>query len=118
MIRARRAFLIIVFCPILAAATVLDDMIWQLEQRRAAKAEALAECEKEEKKFMAWGISTLAATGAGIYANIKLHEKLSNMSGGGARGSRERDTRPQKEKDADSCELLCELGIAPATCGC
>ena len=118
MIRARRAFLIIVFCPILAAATVLDDMIWQLEQRRAAKAEVLAECEKEEKKFMAWGISTLAATGAGIYANIKLHEKLLNMSGGGRGKGLSMDTRPQKEKNDDSCELLCELGIAPEICGC
>jgi len=104
-----------------AGTDVLDGMILQLEQRRAAKAGALEECEKEEKKFMAWGISTLAATGFGIYANIKLHEKLSNMSGDGRRGgSMWRDMRPQEIINDESCYALCidPDEDARSACGC
>lgn len=58
---------------------MLNAQIATLEKQYAEKYTELKKCEKQTKNFKIAGISTLAATGVGIYANIKLHEKLSKM---------------------------------------
>ena len=62
------------------------------------------------KGFKIAGITTLAATGIGVYANIELAKKLKDKSGGGkGKSARVVDNRPQEEKDNDSHDLLCNL---------
>ena len=90
---------------------MLDAQIEKLEQEYSEKLTALQKCEQETKGFKIAGITTLSLTGVGIYANVKLSEKLkkasSGVSGGGTLYT---DTRPQTEKDCDSIALLCEIG--------
>lgn len=58
---------------------MLNAQIASLEKQRDEKYTELKECEKETKNFKIAGISTLAATGIGVYANIKLHQTLSEL---------------------------------------
>ena len=75
-------FLMIV--PITAFAEVdldmqsqmLDSQIERLTSERDSKYEALQKCEKKTKGFKIAGLTTLVATGFGIYGNIKLSEKI------------------------------------------
>jgi len=78
----RVAFLLMVFCPLAVVASefdALDIRIRALEQERGQKLEQLLKCEKETRGFKIAGISTLAATGVGIYANVKLNERRQNL---------------------------------------
>lgn len=79
-----KIILIFVFLPLSVFAMpqqaqldMLNAQIATLEKQHAEKYAELQKCAKQTKNFKIAGISTLAATGVGIYANIKLHEKLS-----------------------------------------
>ena len=67
---------------------MLDSEIERLTKQRDEKFAALQKCEETTKGFKIAGIATLAATGVGIYGNIKLSQKLkgkgSKKSGGGS----------------------------------
>lgn len=111
-------FCVFVLLPQIACADdsiqsqMLDAQIEKLEQEYSEKLTALQKCEQETKGFKIAGITTLSLTGVGIYANVKLAEKLKKASSGaaGGGGSLYTDTRPQTEKDCDSIALLCEIG--------
>ena len=121
MTRRDIAFLIIALCPMGTAVgannylppqtenpelEILDARIDRLESERDRKFAALSKCERETKGFKIAGISTIAATGIGLYANIKLNEKLSKMgSGGGKTGIN--DLRSSQQKCEDEIELHC-----------
>ena len=55
---------------------MLDSQIEKLTSERDSKYEALQKCEKKTKGFKIAGLTTLVATGFGIYGNIKLSEKI------------------------------------------
>ena len=116
---------IVLFCSIVfisqAFANVdiriqmLDAQIEQLEHERAQKLADLQECEKKTKGFKIAGLSTLALTGVGVYANIKLNEKLkkqSSVPSGVSGDSKMVDARPQSDKDCSSAQELFDLGLA------
>ena len=54
---------------------MLDAEISRLTKERDEKYTALKECEKTTEGFKIAGITTLIATGVGIYGNIKLYQK-------------------------------------------
>ena len=68
---------------------MLDSQIEKLTHERDSKYEALQKCEKNTKGFKIAGITTLVATGVGIYGNIKLSQKLKgkDTTGGGSAGA-------------------------------
>jgi hypothetical protein len=92
---------------------MLDARIQKMEQERAEKYAALQKCEKETKGFKIAGISTLAATDIGVYANIKLHEKLSNMTEAGPAVlvGLAADGKTQEQRNANIDDLFAELGM-------
>ena len=98
---------------------MLDNEIERLTQQRDEKFAALQKCEETTKGFKIAGIATLAATGLGVYGNIKLADKLRGKNNTGGRNSvAVIDNRSQEEKNEEGCELLCDLGAAPSSCGC
>lgn len=99
---------------------MLDSEIERLTQQRDEKYQALQDCEKKTQGFKIAGITTLVATGVGVYGNIKLSQKLDGKKGqqNSANSVAVVDNRPQEEKNDDSCELLCGLGAAPESCNC
>ena len=60
---------------------MLDSQIEKLTSERDSKYEALQKCEKSTKGFKIAGLTTLVATGFGIYGNIKLSEKIKGKNG-------------------------------------
>ncbi len=104
---------------------MLDAQIEMLEQEYSEKLSALQQCEKQTKGFKIAGITTLALTDVGIYANIKLAEQLKKTSGGsGGNGgpASPTDNRPQSDKDCEGARDLLSLGLATQqevdeTCG-
>ena len=108
--------LIFILCPFVSMAgdlpdikiQMLDSEIARLTHERDEKYAALQECAKSVKGFKIAGITTLIATGIGVYGNIELAKKLKNKSGGGGgKSARVIDNRPQGEKKNETCELLC-----------
>ena len=99
---------------------ILDNQIIDLTNERDTKYEALQKCEKSTKGFKIAGITTLVATGVGVYGNIKLSQKLNNKgSENGAFGNeRVIINKTQEEKKDDNCALLCKVGGAPSGCSC
>jgi len=99
---------------------MLDSEIERLTKQRDEKFAALQKCEETTKGFKIAGIATLAATGVGIYGNIKLSQKLqgkgSKKSGGG--GGLNAKVLSDAESVEQGCELLCEIGEAPEDCSC
>ena len=93
---------------------MLDSEIERLTNERDTKYEALQKCEKSTKGFKIAGITTLVATGFGIYGNIKLSQKLNGKSGGGGKNAAVIDNRPQEEKNDDSRNVICDLDPAVA----
>ena len=61
--------------------TILDSEIERLTKQRDEKFEALQKCEQTTKGFKIAGIATLAATGVGIYGNIKLSQQIKGQKG-------------------------------------
>jgi len=112
---------IIIFIGILlsfgayAETDYIDMQIMELEQRRDALKNEIAECEKNTKGYKIAGISTIAATGIGVYGNIALHneikkiEQSKNGGGGfvGGGGGPQADTRPPEQKANDECQMFC-----------
>jgi hypothetical protein len=100
---------------------MLDSEIEKYTKTRDEKYAALQQCEKSTTGFKIAGITTLVATGVGVYGNIKLAQKLNGKSGGGGGTGTGPvvDDRPQEEKNNDSCKALCDAGIGEsAGCSC
>lgn len=97
---------------------MLDSEIAKYTQIRDEKYAALKQCEKTTKGFKIAGLTTLVATGVGVYVNVKLAQKLKSKSSGGGKSARVVDNRPQEEKNDDSCKVLCDVGAAPPECSC
>ena len=107
-------FCLLICTPAIGADNViiqmLDAQINQLESERAEKQKKLSECEKSVKGFKIAGVSTLTATGVGVSANIKLHNKIKNKGDGAADASRGSAPNQQDNYDdlcrefPDDCE--------------
>ena len=97
---------------------MLDSEIAKYTTTRDEKYSALLQCEKTTQGFKIAGITTLIATGVGVYGNIKLAQKASGSSRSGGGNARVVDPRPQEEKNDGSCQLLCSVGAAPSECSC
>ena len=117
----------LVFVPFISKADsgldirnqMLDSEIERLTMQRDEKYAALQKCEKNTQGFKIAGLTTLVATGIGIYGNIKLSQKLNGKNGAGfGKSARVVDNRPQEEKNDDSCKVLCDVGAAPEGCSC
>ena len=80
---------------------MLDSRIEKLQAEYDAKYAELQECAKSVKGFKIAGITTLAATGVGIGANIALHNKLKSMQAASSATGTSiiKDNRPQEDKD-------------------
>ena len=91
---------------------MLDAQIENLEHERETKLAELQQCEKQTKGFKIAGLSTLALTGVGIYANVKLHEELKKASSGSAGGGNRKgnitDKRSEEQKISDECKMFCK----------
>lgn len=101
-----------------ADSIILDAQIARLEQRRDELKQKIEACEQSKKKHKVAGITTVAAAGVGVAANVKLYQKVSSIksggtggSSGGGKGSLPKDTRSQEQKDQDSCELFASSGL-------
>ena len=55
---------------------ILDSQILQLTKERDSKWDNLKKCEHDTQGFKIAGITTLVATGIGVYGNIELAKKL------------------------------------------
>ena len=87
---------------------MLNQQIEELTHERDSKYEQLKQCEKTTKGFKIAGISTLVATGIGIYGNVKLYQKLNGISGGGVKKSvAVVDNRSPEEKSASNHDVIC-----------
>lgn len=111
----RIVFLFCVFCVVVAYADssyidirsqMLDDEITQLMKQRDEKYAALEQCAKTTKNFKIAGIATLTTTGVGVYANVKLAQKLKGQTTGGGVGAKS-DMRSDEQKVSDECEMWC-----------
>lgn len=92
---------------------MLDSEITRLTVLRDEKYAALKNCEKTTDGFKIAGIATLATTGVGVYANIKLAQKLkgATTTGSAAPG----DNRSRSEIDSSSCV---QVGCPPDPAEC
>ena len=98
---------------------ILDSQIESLTKERDEKYDKLKQCEKTTKGFKIAGLSTLIATGFGVYGNIKLAQRLRDgTTSGNTKSVAVIDSRSQEEKNDDSCAVLCEVGAAPPECNC
>ena len=90
---------------------ILDSQIESLTRERDEKYTKLKQCEQKTNGFKIAGISTLVATGFGVYGNIKLAQRLRDGNRGGVVGKSEMfiDSRPQEEKNESSRNVLCDL---------
>jgi hypothetical protein len=86
---------------------ILNSQIESLTKERDEKYEKLKQCEKTTKGFKIAGITTLVATGFGIYGNVKLAQRLkegvSNIGG----IKTQQDTRSEEKKVNDECAMYC-----------
>lgn len=99
---------------------MLNSQIEKLTQERDKKYEELKQCEKTTKGFKIAGITTLVATGFGIYGNIKLAQKLRDgTSSGRGRGNIPTDNRSEEQKANSECAMFCaEFPEDAADIGC
>ncbi len=86
---------------------ILNSQIESLTKERDEKYEKLKQCEKTTKGFKIAGISTLIATGFGVYGNIKLAQRLNESERGGVSGKVVQDTRSEEQKANSECEGFC-----------
>ena len=119
--------LFLLLIPVLSIADANDEMklqilnsqIESLTRERDEKYAKLKQCEQKTRGFKIAGITTLVATGFGVYGNIKLAQRLRDGETSGiGKSAAVIDTRPQSEKNDDSCAVLCEVGAAPPVCNC
>ena len=100
---------------------MLDSEIEKLTMQRDEKYAALQKCEKNTKGFKIAGLTTLVATGIGIYGNIKLSQKLKGTSWVRRNSSVETDNRSEEEKADYECQNFCKDDAEFATsigCNC
>ena len=90
---------------------MLDEQILRLTKERDKKWEDLKQCEHNTQGFKIAGITTLVATGIGVWGNIELSKKLKEKkedthtnTGGGPK----EDTRSEEQKISDECEMFCK----------
>lgn len=109
----KKYILIFVLFPLSAFAMsdsmrldMLNAQIATLERQRAEKYAELKKCEKETQGFKIAGISTLAATGVGIYANIALHNTLSKLRSDVSVGTTSDPGKVNISVDAQ-CQKMC-----------
>lgn len=115
----------LIFVPFIAKADnglelrnqILDNQIEKLTNERDTKYEALQKCEKSTKGFKIAGLTTLVATGVGVYGNIKLAQKLSGKSGGGGGGNELnlKKLTPDESKN-QMCDDDCPSGYSGEQC--
>jgi len=87
---------------------MLDNEIERLTMQRDEKYAELQKCEKSTKGFKIAGITTLVATGVGVYGNIKLSQKIKGKkaivsSGGGLNAKVLTADESQKQMCDDDC---------------
>jgi hypothetical protein len=88
---------------------MLDSEIEKYTKTRDEKYAALQQCEKTTQGFKIAGITTLIATGVGVYGNIKLAQKLNGKSGSGGGGNGVKgDDRTEEQKGSDECAMFCK----------
>ena len=103
---------------------ILNAQIESLTRERDEKYKKLKECERTTDGFKIAGITTLVATGFGIYGNVYLHEKLNGSSGGSSGGGSSAamtESRSDEQKASDECAMFCEEFPADAAdvgCDC
>lgn len=100
---------------------ILNAQIEQLTAERDAKRIELDECQDKQKKMKVAGSVTMATAGVGLGVNIALASKLASEKSGGPSASGAgmlRDTRPQEQKNDDSCAALCSAGVSLDGCNC
>ena len=100
---------------------ILNAQIEQLTAERDAKRMELDECQDKQKKMKVAGSVTMATAGVGLGVNIALASKLASEKSGGPSVSgagMPRDTRPQEQKNDDSCAALCSAGVSLDGCNC
>ncbi len=90
-------------------ANILNNRLQDLESERQRKSVALQKCEKEVENFKFAGLSTLALTGVGIYANSEIRKKINNvenyrLNGNSGVGS---EARSVEQISADNISELC-----------
>ncbi len=119
----RILMIFLMFVPFIANAgsdldirnQMLDSEIERLTKQRDEKYDALKKCEKSTQGFKIAGITTLVATGIGIYGNIKLSEKLKGKKTGGVNGLNTKKLTP-KESINQMCEEDCPSGYSEEQC--
>lgn len=74
------------FCAWADAPNLLDTQLMQLTQKRDQLKAELEACEKNTRGFKIAGISTLAATGVGVWGNIKLAQEIKKVKQSGTGG--------------------------------
>lgn len=116
MIKSKIIFFIGIFACGFAyadATDYLDSQLAELTARRDKLKTELAECEQNTRGFKIAGISTLAATGVGVYANIALAKeikKVETFGTGGGRGGAggAGDGGPGKDPCLTDAEGICQ----------
>jgi len=98
---------------------ILNSQIETLTKERDEKYAKLKQCEKTTQGFKIAGISTLVATGFGVYGNIKLAQRLrEEKTGSSNRGGVQTDTRSEEQIIDGECVMFCNDGVAPEWCEC
>lgn len=90
---------------------MLDEQILRLTKERDKKWEDLKQCEHNTQGFKIAGITTLVATGIGVWGNIELSKKLKEKkedTRSNTNGGLKEDTRPEEQKISDECKMFCE----------
>ena len=97
---------------------MLDNEIERLTKQRDEKFAALQKCEETTKGFKIAGIATLAATGVGIYGNIKLSQKLQGKGSKKSGGSDGLNAKvlSASESQKQMCDEECEGSYTDEQC--
>ena len=107
--------LFLILIPVLSIADANDEMklqllnsqIESLTKERDEKYAKLKQCEQKTRGFKIAGITTLVATGFGIYGNIKLAQRLRDGDNMGKTSNKNvQDTRSEETKGNWECENL------------
>ncbi len=92
---------------------MLDAQIEKLIKERDEKRDSLNRCVSQLKGYKVAGTSTMVATGLGLFANIKLNEKIKRMAVADSSPGMPTDGRTQEQKNCDSCAMFIQAGLTP-----
>ena len=97
---------------------MLDNEIERLTKQRDEKYEALQDCERKTQGFKIAGITTLVATGVGVYGNIKLSQKLQGdgKKSGNSAGGLNAKVLSADESQRQACDEDCDSGYTDEQC--